>query len=168
MTISGLLVPSCAAAASVSVLCLHGALRAKHVRTFLMRRSTHGDGLDNDCVDAIADDSNGGIKKASTDGAPVIVFKLLRLLGCFTLLGLTIATLVLVEREREVVQPAPVLNNSEHEEFRNKFRVLEMSTARWSQAAMCFTYVCHVSCTVLPADQYAFSRILRFSPFLRL
>ncbi|KAL5534538.1 hypothetical protein ACEPAG_1001 [Sanghuangporus baumii] len=138
-----LLFPAYLAALSAVFIILKGVLGLKPVRSLVTRAFRRP--ITEETDDGIGQDvpEHGGIladikMHIDAKGGPVIfTYKMLRLLGCLTLVGLTIATLVIDETDRQT----GFLEILKKKKKKKKHaRSDEFTEAEWLQVAVCLTY----------------------------
>jgi hypothetical protein len=77
----------------------------------------------------------------SMGGTEIFVYKLLRLIGCLTLVGLTIATLVIDEQTRDSSGLLDLLKKKKHKGKKKSNHSDSFSHDEWLQVALLLTYV---------------------------
>lgn len=77
-------------------------------------------------------------------GAQIFFYKVLRLLGCLTLVALTIVTLVVDENAKEGSGLIGLLKKKKHKGKRKPSHSDSFTTEEWLQVALLLTYVCIV------------------------
>ena len=147
-----MLFPAYFAALSVILLVLHGVWLSKPVQKLLARARPSRKPAIEEATEVVVEEApqhNGLIadlkNHINAKGGPVIFFyKVLRLVGCLALVGLTIATLVIDEHDREssfIETLKKKKKKKKHASASDSFTELE-----WLHVALCLTYVrCRLS-----------------------
>ncbi|KAH8120523.1 hypothetical protein DFH11DRAFT_1560461 [Phellopilus nigrolimitatus] len=150
-----LLYPAYFAALSVTTLVLYAFVDSKPVQRLLTRLSLQRQGADDVANGELEEDEaiveaeaspHAGIiadikAHVNSTGGPVIFFyKMLRMVGCLVLVGLTIVTLIIDEHEREIgllmiLKKKKKGNRKKAAPFSDSF-----SDAEWLQVALCLAY----------------------------
>ena len=157
---SELLVPAYLSILSIAILLLRSTLTSKWF-TKLWARIRRRDKANDLALDAEAEVDEAVVRTHSgiiadikshvqAKGGPVIFgWKLLRLAGCLTLVGLTMATLIIDEESRES-SFVDVLKWKKGKGKKKKKKDTpatdEFTTEEWLHVALCLTYVCFELC----------------------